>query len=146
MSIGRASKASSIVINNERIKRINKSNERARRARRRARGLVAGWAGEIAEAPVPMKSSSGKDVKKSKATVPMKRRSGKSKSSSAYKKGVERKPLLRKSKFSPQCVAQLAHHFFSPEKDGFIPDGRWTVETRQNGKFLYFTAFHVSFD
>jgi len=93
-----------------------------------------------------MKSSSGKDVKKSKATVPMKRRSGKSKSSSAYKKGVERKPLLRKSKFSPQCVAQLAHHLFSPEKDGFIPDGRWTVETRQNGKFLYFTAFHVSFD
>ena len=61
------------------------------------------------------------------------------------RKGVERKPLLRKSEFTESCMTDLDKHGFNPPQLNFLPDGRWTVETRTNGGRLKFTAFHVSF-
>ena len=59
---------------------------------------------------------------------------------------LERKPLILKSTFTDACIAELAKHFLNPREQRFVPDGRWVVETRQNGKFLTFTSFLVSFD
>ena len=75
-----------------------------------------------------------------------KRKSGKSKKSSKHMRGVERKPLLNKSEFTPGCLADLAKHGFNPTEQRFLPDGRWTCETFGNGGRVKFTAFHVSFD
>ena len=72
-----------------------------------------------------------------------KRKSGKAKNRPT---GVERKPLILKSTFTDACIAELAKHFLNPREQRFVPDGRWVVETRQNGKFLTFTSFLVSFD
>ena len=72
-----------------------------------------------------------------------KRPSGKSKN---RPKGVERRPLLLKSEFTPACMGQLATHGFNPPEQRFLPDGRWTCETRANGKFVKWTHFHSSFD
>ena len=72
-----------------------------------------------------------------------KRKSGKSKN---RPKGVERKPLILKSTFTAECMADLAKHHFDPPQQRFVPDGRWQVETRQNWKFLRFTRFLTSFD
>ena len=93
-----------------------------------------------------VKKSPAEPAPAMKAMKPMKRKSGKSMKSTKYKKGVERKPLLRKAEFSESCMADLDKHGFTPPQQNFLPDGRWTVETRANGGPLKFTAFHVSFD
>ena len=80
------------------------------------------------------------------AMKPMKRKSGKSMKSTEYEKGVKRKPLLRKAEFSESRTADLDKHGFNPPQQNFLPDGRWTVETRANGGRVKLAAFHVSFD
>ena len=47
------------------------------------------------------------------------RHSGKSKN---RPKGVERKPLITKSEFTKECLADLAKHNFDPPKQRFVPD------------------------
>jgi hypothetical protein len=71
------------------------------------------------------------------------RESGKSKN---RPKGVERKPLITKSEFTAECLAELAKRDFDPPKQRFIPDGRWVCETYANGARVKFTRFLVSFD
>ena len=101
-----------------------------------------GWGTKASSCEIkPEKRQSGK-AGKSKTSM----KSSASGTSTTYKKGVERKPPLRRSTFSEACLAQLARHLFSPVQQKFIPDGRWTVETRSNGQTLHFTAFLVSFD
>ena len=60
--------------------------------------------------------------------------------------GVERKPLITKSEFTAECLADLARHHFNPPKQRFVPDGRWECETYENGKRVKFTRFFLSFD
>ena len=81
----------------------------------------------------------------------MKRKSGKRKTgathaSTKYPIGVERKPLLLRSTFAPECERTLLRFHFEPKKQGFLPDGRWEVETRNNGKEIRFIHFLASFD
>ena len=79
------------------------------------------------------------------------RRSGKRRkdaphASGKHKRGVDRHPLLQRSDFTPQCLAKLKAKDFEPKKMGWLPDGRWVVETLDNGRKLKFTDFLVSFD
>ena len=66
--------------------------------------------------------------------------------STRYPKGVERRPLLRKSTFSDECLKTLQRFHFEPRNQGFLPDGRWVIETRGNGSAVHFTQFLMSFD
>ena len=85
----------------------------------------------------------------------MKRTSGKHKAhkesnkmrkSTPHKEGVERKPLILKTEFSRTCLGELSRHCFNPETQRFITDGRWIMETRENGERLLFKSSLVSFD
>ena len=72
-----------------------------------------------------------------------KRASGKAKN---RPKGVERKPLILKSTFTPECLSERARHHFDPPAQRFVPDGRWVVDTHANGQRLVFRKCLVSFD
>ena len=67
--------------------------------------------------------------------------------SGIYKSGhtSNRFSVLKKAKFVEKAQAQLKRHGFDPSSLVFLPDGRYTVEIRNNGRDFKFLEFLVRF-
>ena len=54
--------------------------------------------------------------------------------------------FLKRCSFRESCKQQIRDHFFESDPPTFLPDGRYVIESRSNGRYMTYLKFLVSFD
>ena len=95
--------------------------------------------GKEVDKPAVLQQKQPKKAKPKKRTT---------KSSGKYLTGAasNRYLLLNWATFSESCMGELMRRGWEPHKQKWLPDARWIMETRDNGRQPLFLEMLVSFD